>query len=161
MDGFGYFFFTRNHIVLKHFFTFNLNKWFSHRSIFLLHVLLSHDFVVSKRRCFFPHLSATLLDFPFYCGVCLVQTDISTSINYKFNQWLGCQHCNSVGMNSTLTLILSNYLQPFFMFYAINLYVVSLFEDPFFMFFSLRIHYVLYQFNWMNIISFSKKKTCI
>lgn len=107
---------------------------------------------------FFPHLGATLLDFPFYCGVRLVQTDISTSINYKFNQWLGCQHCKSVGMNSTLTLILSNYLQPFFMFYAINLYVVSLFEEPFFMFFSLRIHYVLYQFNWMNIISFSKKK---
>lgn len=54
------------------------------------------------------------LNLPSYCSVCLVQLDISTSINFRFNQWHNRQCCRSEDMLS---------------FYAINLNVVGLFVD--------------------------------
>jgi len=89
---------TSLHLYL---FSFNLNKWFSHRSRFMY-----HDFVVSVWCWFVRRFGATFL-----CGVLLVHVDRSTfinfthSINRKKKSWEILEYCDEINQGFIQNLL--------------------------------------------------------
>ena len=112
----------------------NLNKWFLHR-FHCFFLCFSPYFVVSVRRCVVRRLVQCCLIFCL-CGVRLILSERSISVNYKFNMiWM-----------STLPIQRHEYFVHFdfiilfvsiFSLYVINLNAMSLFIDLSFTFLTM------------------------
>jgi hypothetical protein len=81
--------FCLNYHSTSFFSSFNINKWFSHRSKIFLFVF----FVISLSQCgvVFSSSCALFLDFSYCCDVRLIPIERSDSVNYRFNKLFGHQ----------------------------------------------------------------------
>ena len=134
---YGQFFFIQNHLS---------NSLFSFPFIEISDLHIYFVFIL-----WFRHLSATLVCSSSLCGIVSLSCFVHAFVRFRLPDqlWSGADPINDF---SVCTLS----------FYAINMDVVSLFADSSFLFLMyLHCINVLYRFEWMNIISFYKKKNWI
>jgi len=138
-------------------FIFYWNKWFSHLFCFLF-----CDFIVIVRRWFVCYLCAALfvflVSFKYLFGSdCQIRFDLVQiqSMTLASSMLQIPRHGYSGDLN--ILIYVDFCTLPF---YATNMDVVSLFADSSFLVLAnLHCIDVLYQFEWMNIIYFCKKKS--